>query len=137
VVAQPPSQGAGDRERQIGSRGRVQASVLEPPRDGAGLGERGVQGHGRVERAVHGHHPVGTDELVQLQVVDVPVRSLLGPVQHDEYMAGIHVHLGHGVAAGAVLGGAGMDAEPFGEHGSRDGVPLWHVDPQDGVVSRQ
>ena len=137
VVAEASAEGADDREGEVGRRGGVQAPALDPPRDRPGLGEGRLEGDGRVERAVHGDHPVGADELVELQVVDVPVRSHLRPVQDDEDVPGVRVHLGHGVAACAVLGGAGMDAEALREHGRRLGVPLRHVDPQDAVVGRR
>ncbi len=77
VVPQPGRQRRDDGERQL-VRGRgAEAAVEQPAGDGAGLDPRGLGGDLRVQRPVHGDEPAGADELVELDVVDVPPGAAL------------------------------------------------------------
>jgi hypothetical protein len=74
-------------------------------RTAPGLAQRQLGVDHRVERPVDRDQVAGSDELVQLQVMDVAALPPLGGVQHHEHVVGIGVHLGHVVALDAVADG--------------------------------
>src|SRR6478672_356998 len=88
-----------------------------------------------IDRAVHRDEVVLPDELVELDVVDVPTGPGLRRVQHDEHVVGVDVHLGHGGAPDAVLDGLGVEAEDSAEHRHRVRITLGDVHPQHAVLA--
>jgi NifB/MoaA-like Fe-S oxidoreductase len=60
---------------------------------------------------VDADHKARTDELVQLDVVDMATRSQLRSVLDDEDVVRVGAELGHGVALDAGPDGQGVEAE--------------------------
>ncbi len=64
---------------------------------------------------MHSDQEVLTDELIQLEVVDVSVLADLGGVDHHEEVVDVHVDPGHVVALAAVADRHRVEAELLGE----------------------
>ena len=92
----------------------MQAAGLDPREYGAGLAEGGVGRGGRVDGSVDGDQVVGSDELVELEEMDMAALAALGGVEHHEQVVGVGVGLGHLVAFQAVPDGEGMEAKHLG-----------------------
>ena len=91
----------------------------------------------RVDRSVHRDQVVRADELVEFDVVHVAVLAALRRVQHQEQVAGVHVHLRHLVARDAVLDRQRVEAEDLGQHLLGLVVPGGDVHPDQPVVPGQ
>ena len=82
-----------------------------------------------------GDQVTGTDELVQLDVVDMATGAELGGVEHDEDVVTVGADLGHGIALDASLDRQGMEGEHLRQHPGSLLVPLRDVDPDQPVVA--
>jgi len=86
---------------------------------------------------VHGDQVVGSDELVQLDVVHVTGLAGEGGVQHQEHVIRIHVHLRYLITLHTVADGKWMKAEDVRQHAFRIVVPGRDVHPDHAVGARE
>ena len=115
-------QGRADRVGQFQRRVRVNLVPLDPVQHLPGVDERDVGVDDRVERAVHRDEIVGSDELVELDVVHVTAAPELGSMQHHEHLVVIDVHLRDVIAFDAVADREVMEAEQVRQHGRLPGL---------------
>ena len=86
---------------------------------------------------MHRHEVVAAEELVQLDVVDVPMLPDLGRVQHREHVVVVDVDLGDVVAGDAVADGEIVKAEGLGQDLGVHPTTDRHVDPEHALVARE
>ena len=73
----------------------------------AGLPQGNVWVDGRIDGSMHRHQVAQTDELVQLDVVHMPVLSSFGRMQDDKHVVVVGVHLRDTVTLHGVVHGSG------------------------------
>jgi hypothetical protein len=86
---------------------------------------------------VDGDHKASTDELVQLDVVDMATRAELRSVLDDEDVVRVGADLGHGIALDAGLDGQGVEGEHLRQHPSGLLVTDGDIDPDESVVASE
>ena len=84
---------------------------------------------------MHRHQVAQTDELVQLDVVHMPVLSSFGRMQDDKHVVVVGVHLGDTVTLHCVLHGQRVKPEHLREHTYCLIVPGGNVHPKDTVLT--
>jgi hypothetical protein len=130
-------QGRDDRIGQLSRRSGAQPPRLDPPQHRAGLAQRGLGRDCRVDWAVDGDHKASTDELVQLDVVDMATLAELRSVLDDEDVVMVGADLGHGIALDAGLDGQGVEAEHLRQHSGGLFVTDGDIDPDESVVASE
>jgi hypothetical protein len=111
----------------------VKLVPLDPVQHLPGVDERDVGVDDRVERAVHRDEIVGSDELVELDVVHVTAAPELGSMQHHEHLVVIDVHLRDVIAFDAVADREVMEAEQVRQHGRLPGPADRQIHPGQSV----
>jgi hypothetical protein len=89
---------------------------LDPLKHRPGLAQNNVWVYGRIDRSVNRHQVANADELVQLDVVHMPLLSYFRRMQDDEHVVVVGVHLWETVLLHGVLHGHGMKPEHLREH---------------------
>ena len=82
-------------------------------------------------------HKARTDELVQLDVVDMATRAQLRSVLDDEDVVRVGADLGHGIALDAGPDVPGVEAEHLRQHPSGLLVADGDIDPDESVVESE
>src|SRR5207342_1888682 len=85
--------------------------------------------------SMHRHQVAHTDELVQLDVVHVPVLSPFGRMQDDKHVVVVGVHLWDTVTLHCVLHGHRVKTEHLREHTHCRVVPGGDVHPHETVLA--
>ena len=130
-------QGRDDGIGQLERRPGTQPTGLDPPQHRVGLPQRSLGRDRRVHRAVDGDQITGTDELVQLDVVDMAARAQLGGVQDDEDVVAVGPDLRHGVPLDAGPDRQRVEAEHLPQHLGGLLVADGDVDPDQPIVADQ
>src|SRR4030095_15158193 len=87
--------------------------------------------------AVDADHKARTDELVQLDIVDMATRAELGGVLDDEDVVMVGADLGHGIALDAGPDVQGGEAGPLRPQPGALLVTDGDIDPDESVVASE
>ena len=90
---------------------------------------------GRIDGSMDRHQVANAYELVQLDVVHVPVLPSFGCMQYDEHMVVVGVNLWNPVSLHRVLHGQGVKPEHLREHMLCLHVTVGNVHPYETVLT--
>ena len=121
--------------RKLGRCDRAQPPGLDSLEHRAGLPQGNVWVDGRIDGPMHRHQVVHTYELVQLDVVHMPVLSSFRRMQDDKDVIVVGVHLRDPITLHGVRHSQWVKPEHIREHTHRLLVPGGDVHPHETVLT--